>query len=208
MKKNINFNDNSKKRTLVYSKQKDFKHKPQFLISEGLRTTPQTPTDFKNQSVKLHKEYLKPEYTEIESESYLKLQNYKLSQENQALLSQITMQKKTIEILCNHNKELVDTLIDTIYSLIDLQNFENPFKKKLILEIKTSLVSKLESFSSDELDYKKQIEIVSLWGMKAKKSALSKENEVLHPLNPLKSILKVQKAKAIFDFKAEIVSFI
>ena len=92
----------------------------------------------------------------------LKFENESLTNENKKLSGENENLKEKIIGLCNSNKELVKTLVDVIQIFADFDPSTNFLKKKLLLEIKTTLVSKLEELSTFGINYKAQIEQVSL----------------------------------------------
>jgi hypothetical protein len=150
----------SNKRSLLFSKQKAAKY--QSSNSPIVQRTCITPTDFKSQTMRL---YTKEDSSHSKSQNQLtslKFENESLTNENKKLSGENENLKEKIIGLCNSNKELVKTLVDVIQIFADFDPSTNFLKKKLLLEIKTTLVSKLEELSTFGINYKAQIEQVSL----------------------------------------------
>ena len=186
---------NSNKRSILYSKQKILKHQPLISNSQSTQRNCKTPNDFKSQTLRFSsKEDSNPNHSKSQQIlTTLKSEISQLTKENERLNTIISNLNQTLESLKNENKDLVKALVDIIQVFTEKELKTNIFKNKLLLEIKTTLVSKLEELSLFNLDYKKQIEQVSLWGLQIldKEKSIQKSSKSCiidyHPLNPLKN---------------------
>ena len=205
----------SAKRSLLYSNQKA--SQPLLHSTSPISQRSKTPTDFKSQTLRLFpKAGTRPDSLKPQDLSSLQLENHHLLQENEKLQIHISSLAKSLEELKSHNKDLVKALVDVIQVFTESGNHANSLRSKLLLEVKTTLVSKLEQFTCFNLDYKQQIEQVSLWGTRTQELEHSRPQQhtssrSLHPLNPLNSLKDCmhtsQSAKALFNFKGELVIY-
>lgn len=203
------------KRSLLYSKQKNFKKTTQLSHSPTPRSG-KSMLDTKYQTMKnLGKTDLKFENLHESDQTPGKSEKDDLINQIQKLNLSLESHTKIIEMLKYQNQELVKTLLNILESFITASKLVSSFTKKVVLEIKTTLVSRLEEFSVLGLDYKNEIEQVSLWGKnlntekKAEKTVCKVGDNELHPLNPMKNVhFRSERMVAVFDFRGEMVGCI
>lgn len=202
----------SNKRSLLYSKQKNFKKTTQLSHSPTPRSG-KSMLDTKYQTMKnLAKTDLKFENLYENDQTPGKSDKDDLIIQIQKLSTSLESHTKTIQMLKYQNQELVKTLLSILESFISTSKLVSSFTQKTVLEIKTTLVSRLEEFSILGLDYKNEIEQVSLWGKtlsndrKPEKPACKVSDNELHPLNPMKNVhFRSERMVAVFEFKGEMV---
>jgi chromosome segregation ATPase len=194
----------SSKRSLLYSKQKNLNSFTQASHSPKPRIN-KSPTDPRYQTLKSFNK--SNHFKSEESLSGLKIED--LTKQIEKLNETISEYSKKIDILKSQNQELVTLLIKIIQSFLDYSKLASTLKNKIVLEVKTCLVSKLEEFSVLGIEYKNEIEQISLWGnlVKVEDSEKELENQ-LHPLNPLCKVrTKHERLTAVYDFHGEMVYF-
>jgi len=200
------------KRSLLYSKQKNFKKTTQLSHSPTPRTG-KSMAHSKFQTLKTQKnsELKFDEYEKFEALPG-KLETEQLAHQIEKLNVSLRSQTKVIEKLKSHNQDLVSILLNILDTFINTSKLASFFTNKIVLEIKTTLVGKLEEFSFLGLDYKNEIEQVSLWGKnynidkKTEKTVNKVGESELHPLNPMRKVhFPSEEMVAVFRFQGEMV---
>lgn len=181
------------KRSLLYANQKGLKNALNNSNSPLSQRSCRTPTDFKSQTMRIFQK-AEPKLSDLTT---LKAENNNLTKENEKLKLKIASLNNSLNSIKLQNSELVKALVDVIQVFTEAGAKSSIFKNKLLLEIKTTLVSKFEELALHDLDYKQQIEQVSLWGTR-----------VFEPYKSLpEAISTSQSAKALFNFEGELVIF-
>lgn len=200
------------KRSLLYSKQKNFKKTTQLSHSPTPRTG-KSMTHSKFQTLKaLGNPELKFDQYQKDDTIPEKLDPEQLIDQIEKLNISLKSHTKIIEKLKSHNQDLISLLLNILDTFISTSKLASFFTNKIVLEIKTTLVGKLEEFSTLGLDYKNEIEQVSLWGKnynndkKSEKIVNKVAESELHPLNPMRKVhFPSEEMVAIFRFGGEMV---
>lgn len=207
MSKLTNFDELSlglSKRSLLYSRQQKSKKITQNSSSPKPRIT-KSPTDPKYQTLKNFNksQHLKSE----ETLTNLRIDNPELIKQIENLTLSLQECSKKLENMRMQNQELVNLVLKIIEGFVENSRLTSLFKNKIVLEIKTCLVQKLEEFSSQGFDYKNEIEQISLW--RSRKEPIKYNENELHPLNPLGKVRGLnERLLAVYDFDGEMVNFI